>query len=139
MRFHVFFVLIIMLSITFSVRANNAEDQKFNRLVEEYLDFKWKLSPLSATFNGIHTYDDQIDGFSIAEAQKELELDKQFVGRFQKEIDRSKLSESNQIDYDLIFQSQDAREFGLNRSRDLERDPSVYPNVLAGIGFLMFS
>jgi uncharacterized protein (DUF885 family) len=119
--------------------AAGPEDKEFGHIVDEYLDLQWKLSPLSATFNGIHTYDDQMESFSIAEASKGVEQNKQFGERMKKEIDRSKLNENNQIDYDLILQSIDAQDFALYRSHDLERDPSTYPNIVSGIGFLMFS
>lgn len=133
------FSMLIFGTIVFAVQAENMEGQKFNKLVDEYLDFQWKLSPLSATFNGIHTYDDQIESFALPEVRKNLDQNKQFVERFKIEIDRSKLNGSNQIDYDLIFQSLDSQEFSLNQSKDLERDPSTYPNIVSGIGFLMFS
>ncbi len=117
----------MIMILTFCVSlggADGMEDEKFNKLVNDYLEFQWKLSPLSATFNGIHTYDDQIESFSIAEVTKSADQNKQFAEKFKVQIDRSKLNDSNQIDYDLIFQSLDAQEFGLKRSRDLERDPN---------------
>ncbi len=77
--------------------------------------------------------------FSLEEARKRLEQNREFVSRFDREIDRSKLNESNRIDHQLIFDGLKSQEFSLDQSRDLERDPSIYPNILAGVGFLMFS
>ena len=140
-RFLSFFSLMILITSTAApaAGADSMDDLKFNKLVDEYLDLQWKLSPLNATLNGIHIYDDQIESFALGAARKNLEQNQQFVERFTSEIDRSKLSDSNQIDYDLIFQSLDAQEFGLDQSRDLEFDPSTYPNIVSGIGFLMFT
>jgi len=135
----VFSLLITALVAGNSFSANQSEDDKFSKLVNEYLEFQWKSSPLSASFNGIHAYDDRIESFSLEAAKGQLEKNRQFVGRFDSEIDRAKLNESNQIDFDLIHDSLKAQEFSLTRSYDLEREPSTYPNIVAGIGFLMFS
>ncbi len=135
----VFSLLITALVAGNSFSANQSEDDKFSKLVNEYLEFQWKSSPLSASFNGIHAYDDRIESFSLEAAKGQLEKNRQFVGRFDSEIDRAKLNESNQIDFDLIHDSLKAQEFSLTRSHDLEREPSTYPNIVAGIGFLMFS
>ncbi len=135
----VFALLITIFAAGNSFSANQNDDDKFSKLVGEYLEFQWKNSPLSATFNGIHTYDDQMESFSLAAAKEQLEENRQFVGRFKSGIDRAKLNESNQIDFDLIQNSLKAQEFSLTRSHDFEQEPSTYPNIVAGIGFLMFS
>jgi uncharacterized protein (DUF885 family) len=131
--------LFIILLVCSSALHAETEDEKFAKLVEEYLEFSWRLSPLSATFNGIHKYDDQLESFALAEVRKRLQLQKEFADRFRREIDASRLSESNQIDYKLILDGVKGQEFSVERSRDLEKDPSTYPNVLAGVGFLMFT
>jgi len=139
-RFILFLSLLIAVLVPGnSISANQSEDDKFSKLVGEYLEFQWKNSPLSATFNGIHTYDDQIDSFSLSAVKEQFDRTRQFVGRIQSEIDRAKLNESNQIDFDLIQDSLKAQEFSFTRSHDFEREPSTYPNIVAGIGFLMFS
>ena len=138
MKMKAFYVLILFVLLCPNAYAST-EDEKFSKLVDEYLEFTWKLSPLNATFNGIHTYDDQIEGFTLQEARKRQEQNKNFVGRFEREIDSSKLSDDNRIDYQLILDGVKSQDFFLDRSRELERDPNVYPNILAGIGFLMFS
>ncbi len=135
----IFSILIVGFAAGNSLFADQNEDDKFSKLVNEYLEFQWKNSPLSATFNGIHTYDDQINSFSLTAVKAQVEKDRQFVGRFKSEIDRAKLNESNQIDFDLIQDSLRQEEFSLEKSHDLEREPSTYPNIVAGLGFLMFS
>ena len=134
-----FIQAILVMVVCFSTAFAETEDQKFTKLVEEYLEFSWQLSPLNASFNGIHKYDDRIEGFSMPEVRQRLEKNRAFGERFRKEIDPGKLSESNKIDYLLILDGVKSHEFQVERSRDLEKDPSVYPNVLSGVGFLMFS
>jgi uncharacterized protein (DUF885 family) len=116
-----------------------SEDEKFQRLVDEYLEFTWKNYPLKATASGIHTYDDHVQSFSLTNAKRQLEDEQKFVERFRAELDYSALNESNRIDYTLIAHSFRQHEFELNRAHTLERDPSVYPQAIAEVGFLMFS
>ncbi|HEY4491102.1 MAG TPA: DUF885 domain-containing protein, partial [Acidobacteriota bacterium] len=61
------------------------------------------------------------------------------AARFQKEMDRSKLGEQFRIDYDLLMMGVRQEEFSLLQSRGLERDPGTYPQIVAGVGFLMFT
>lgn len=129
---------ILLVALTCPV-AYASEDEKFTKLVDEYLELSWRISPLNATFNGIHKYDDQLESFSLAEARKRLDQTKAFAQRFSVEIDSSKLNESNRIDHQLILDNVKSQEFFLDRSRDLERDPGIYSQILAGTGFLMFS
>ncbi len=135
---HIFKTTLLILLFTQSVFAAT-EDERFSALVDEYLEYTWRASPLNATFNGIHKYDDQIESFLIADVRNQLDANRLFIGRFKTEIDPAKLNSSNQIDYDLIMDSLKAQEFSLDRSHDLERDPGIYPQILAGTGFLMFS
>jgi uncharacterized protein (DUF885 family) len=134
------FIFIFLVLIVFSPFVQAAtEDERFTKLVDEYLEFSWELSPLNATFNGVHKYDDRLESFALSEVKKRLQQNRTFVDRFRQEIDANKLSEGNRIDYRLIFDGLKAQEFSVEKSRDLEEDPSSYPNILAGIGFLMFS
>jgi uncharacterized protein (DUF885 family) len=134
------FMSILLFSLFLSPFVSAApEDDKFSKLVDQYLEFTWELSPMNATFNGVHKYDDRLESFALSEAKKRLDKHRTFVARFQKEIDYNKLSEANRIDYKLIFDGLKSQEFLIERSRDLEEDPSTYPNILAGVGFLMFS
>ena len=139
----IFVMTILLLTPGISPMAlttvQSAEDEKFTKLVDEYLEFTWKTSPLFATYSGIHKYDDQIQSLSMEYARQDLEGHRSFLQRFQKEVDRSKLSQSNRIDYDLLFIGLRQQEFSLFRSRGLEQDPSIYPQIVAGLGFLMFT
>ncbi|MCI0602433.1 DUF885 domain-containing protein [bacterium] len=133
-------ILSILLAFLICPQASaSTEDEKFSKLVDEYLELSWQLSPLNATFSGIHKYDDQLESLLLAESRKRMEQNKAFLQRFEQEIDSSKLDEGNRIDYQLILDGGKAQEFSLEKSRDLEKDPGIYPQVLAGTGFLMFS
>ena len=131
--------LSILLVALVCPHALATEDEKFTKLVDEYLELSWRLSPLNATFSGIHKYDDQLEGFSLPEARKRHEETKAFMQRFSVEIDSSRLNESNRIDHQLLLDFVKVQDFFLDKSRNLERDPGIYPQILAGTGFLMFS
>jgi uncharacterized protein (DUF885 family) len=140
MRKSVYISLILLLSAAgLFLAANMSDDEKFQQLVDQYLEARWHDSPLQATFTGIHKYDDQVGSLSVASAKTRYQNNKQFADRISREIDASKLNESNAIDYKLIQEEIDEEGFSLNQSHDLERDPSIYAQVIAGTGFIMFS
>ena len=134
------FVFGLFLTLLFStVGLASTDDEKFTKLVDEYLELTWQLSPTSASFNGVHKYDDKLERYSVEESRKRFQTMKRFVARFGSELDPAKLNENNGIDLHLIHENLKSHQFLLERSRDLEREPSIYPNVLSGVGFLMFS
>lgn len=132
-------VLFLCCSVAFFFAANENDDEKFQRLVDEYLEATWRDSPLQATFNGIHKYDDQVESVTIAAAKQRLQRSKELVDRLSREITVSRLNENNAIDYQLLQKSIKETEFSLNQGHDLDRNPSIYPQIIAGVGFLMFS
>ncbi|HJZ10548.1 MAG TPA: DUF885 family protein, partial [Acidobacteriota bacterium] len=141
MRFRLLAIVIVAAGFSALVlsQPDNAEDLKFEKLMDDYLQKLWQRSPLLATFSGIHQYDDRIQPFSLEEARSSLEQNKKLAARFQKEMDRSKLGEQFRIDYDLLMMGVRQEEFSLLQSRGLERDPGTYPQIVAGVGFLMFT
>jgi hypothetical protein len=57
------FLCILLVALVCPAASGTTEDEKFSKLVDEYLELSWQLSPLNATFNGIHKYDDQLERF----------------------------------------------------------------------------
>ncbi len=53
----IFLISLMLCAVVFA----NSEDEKFSKLVDEYLEFTWQLSPVNATFNGVHKYDDRLE------------------------------------------------------------------------------
>ena len=63
-------IAILLLVLTFSVLSTtqlfsmqNAEDEKFQKLVDEYFDAYWKFYPTAATIAGFTKYNDKLEDF----------------------------------------------------------------------------
>jgi uncharacterized protein (DUF885 family) len=63
--------------------------------------FVWREDPLSATYDGIHDYDDRLPAVAPADHARRLEADRAFLQRLAA-IDRSQLANFDQVSYDLF-------------------------------------
>lgn len=61
----------------------------------------WRDDPLSATSDGVHTYDDRLPVVTPADQVKRLDEDRAFIVRLHA-IDRARLSTQEQVSYDLF-------------------------------------
>ncbi|MFH1334892.1 MAG: DUF885 domain-containing protein [Candidatus Zixiibacteriota bacterium] len=107
------------------------EDQKFNTLVDEYLEAFYQASPVWATYVGEHKYDHRLDDCSKEAIQEEiirLSLFKQKLNY----IDTLKLNPTNQADYQIF---RNAIEDQLLHSEELkpwENSPLMYTYLIGG-------
>jgi hypothetical protein len=85
----------------------NAEDEKFQKTLEKYLDALWKFYPTAGTMAGYHKYDDKLEDFSKRSLEKrhdELDnLNQEFVAK----VDMVKLSPEIHIDHEIIVEALD--------------------------------
>jgi len=85
----------------------NAEDKKFQKTLEKYLDALWKFYPTAGTMAGYHKYDNKLDDLSKRSLERrhdELdELNQEFVAK----VDMVKLSPEVHIDHEIIVEALD--------------------------------
>jgi uncharacterized protein (DUF885 family) len=63
--------------------------------------FVWREDPLSATYDGVHDFDDRLPAVTAADQARRLESDRAFLQRLAA-IDRLQLSNFDQVSYDLF-------------------------------------
>jgi uncharacterized protein (DUF885 family) len=80
------------------VSAPAAELQK---LFADERAFIWRADPLSATYDGVHEYDDHLPAVTPADQARRLDADREFLRRL-RAIDRSTLSNFDRVSYDLF-------------------------------------
>jgi uncharacterized protein (DUF885 family) len=97
----------VVMSTSQLFSQQNAEDEKFKKIQDAYLDAYWKFYPTAATMMGFHIYDDKLEDFKI----KNLDKRQDELDAFNKElvvsIDIKRLSPEFQIDHALIVDSLD--------------------------------
>ena len=128
-----FFVPIIPLLILISCASVETQDSNLvvtdesikvdeNQLFLDYLDDDWEKSlsdnPLFASYTGDKSSNDKINSNSIDQFIKDKESDKNSLYLL-KQIDLSKLSKDNQLNYKL-------KEFGLRNSINAAEFPTYY-------------
>ncbi|MCI0607200.1 DUF885 domain-containing protein [bacterium] len=101
MRFY-FMVLFILIVFTQNGNAAMSEDEKLNAFFEEEWEYGIKRNPLYATILGDLRYNDQLPDVSLEAVKQEQAHDLEVLKKLQA-IDRSKLSETNQLNYDLYL------------------------------------
>ena len=111
-----------------------AEDAKaaLEGLFADERAYAWREDPISATYEGVHDYDDRLPSVTPADQARRLEADRAFAGRLH-EIDRSGLTEFDAVSYDL-FDFMLTQRVALAKYRDwrapLNSDSGFYADLL---------
>ncbi|MEE8377170.1 MAG: DUF885 family protein, partial [Candidatus Aminicenantaceae bacterium] len=97
----------VVISTTQLYSQRNAEDEKFQKLMDSYFDAYWKFFPTAATLAGFHKYNDKLEDFR----EKNIEKRRDEMDKFHKEIvvdiNSQLLSPDFQIDHALIVNALD--------------------------------
>ncbi len=100
------------------------------RFVDEYLGWLHETHPTSATFDGVHAFDDLIDDLSRAAVDARARELGNFARRLAA-IDQDRLAPNERIEYPLAEGSIRARLHEIEDIRSWERDPHSYAELLA--------
>jgi uncharacterized protein (DUF885 family) len=109
--------------------AQSAEDSKFQKLLENYLDEYWKFYPTAATLAGYYKYNNKLEDPSSGNVDKRDEILKKFNGDMIK-IDRSKLSVENQQALNILFDQLDLEFVKLENTLPWEYNPLFYNDII---------
>jgi len=85
-------------------QQNYPEDEKFQKVLEDYLDALWKFYPTSATLAGFHKYDNRLEDLDKGDIEKRHEELDDFNQKLVAEVDRLKMSPDGQIDHQIIVE-----------------------------------
>ncbi|HEX5750621.1 MAG TPA: DUF885 domain-containing protein [Archangium sp.] len=96
------------------------------RIVDAHLEEQFRRFPQFATSKGLHTYDDQLAGFTAEEQLSWAAFLKQELVTLPQQVDRSRLSPLDQADYDIFESNLKARILDIEEVRGWERNPNTY-------------
>jgi uncharacterized protein (DUF885 family) len=129
------FVRIIIPLMFFAFLTNCArkdmEDQKFNTLVNEYLEAFYQASPVWATYVGEHKYDHMLDDYSQEAIQEEIIRLSLFEERLN-DIDTMKLNPTNQADYQILRNGIEDQLLHSEELKPWENSPVMYTYLIGG-------
>jgi uncharacterized protein (DUF885 family) len=100
----------------------------FSRLVDQYFDAKFAFEPSSATGNGVHDRDGQLEDRSAARIAKRVAELKGFVTRLAA-LDRARLSFDDAIDAEVLENQARAELLDLETLQLWERNPMGYAGL----------
>lgn len=115
---------------------NDSRQREFRALAEEILQDRWKASPVSATRDGIHEWDRDLDSFDPDFRQQVLTRRKEELRALESFSD-DRLPSADRIDRRLLINSLISEIADWEEFRWYQRDPGIcFSLVLQGVYFL---
>jgi len=108
------------------------ESCDFERFKSEFIDAMWKMNPISASFQGLHDFDEKLPIPNKERTQSQLNFAEDWLVKLGA-FDYEQLSEADKIDYHLIENDLQNTFFYLHEFKSGEWDPASYN--LGGVFF----
>ena len=108
------------------------ESFDFERFKSEFIDAMWKMNPISASFQGLHDFDEKLPIPNKERTQSQLNFAEDWLVKLGA-FDYEQLSEADKIDYHLIENDLQNTFFYLHEFKSGEWDPASYN--LGGVFF----
>ena len=108
------------------------ESPYFERFKSEFIDAMWKMNPISASFQGLHDFDEKLPIPNKERTQSQLNFAEDWLVKLGA-FDYEQLSEADKIDYHLIENDLQNTFFYLHEFKSGEWDPASYN--LGGVFF----
>jgi len=118
-----------------SIAAESPLEAFFRR----YLDERFVLHPAEATMLGEHRYDDRLDDLSPAALEKSLAHLKAARAGLRREIDRSKLSPDERINFDIFHHELEAAIWLRENTQPFATNPRAYNEYISDSVFLLLT
>ncbi len=122
-----FFILAAFIGLQ---SQQNAEDAKFSKTVDTYLDAYWKFYPTAATLAGYYKYNDRLEDFVESNIEKYLESLDKFNAELVNKIAKDKLSPEIQIDLDFLRDALDLDMLRLEKIVPQQLNPIYYNEII---------
>jgi uncharacterized protein (DUF885 family) len=120
------FLLIVSVMLSFiSCSRVGKEDKKFEKLADQYIQTLLEMNPEWATDLGDHRYDSLMNDYSMLNVRKESEMYHSYLVSLD-QIDPSRLSATNRIDYEILMNAIDYSIFELDTLKPYQWNPRRY-------------
>lgn len=113
--------------------------QSLRRIVDAHFEEQFRRFPLAATLRGLHTYDEQLAGFTAGEQLAWAAILKQELVALPKQVDRSALPPLDRADYDIFESNLKARILEIEEVRGWERNPNTYLNLASSSVYMLIN
>lgn len=123
-------VALAVMSTGILLAQQNEQDQKFQKIIDEYLEALWKFYPTQATLQGYHEFDDKLEDMGSGDIEKRQEELDEFNQKFVADVDQTQLSPEYQTIHTMVV---DGLELELMKHENLlpwEYDPLFYNYII---------
>ena len=107
-------------------------------MADEFFEYYFKANPTWATGIGAHQYDGLLDDVSQDAVESMTQKLRSYLDRMQ-EIDTTKLSSANKVDYWILENSISKELFELEELKSWQKNPLVYNYIMGGSIYSLIS
>lgn len=118
--------------------GSSGADAHFQALAREFFYAGFKLSPVSATQVGLHTYDGLLDDMSAAGFARQIQFSKSYLSRFNA-IDAASLSADNALDRTLVVNAINDTLLDIETLQQYKHNPDAYTGLASNSIFILIS
>ncbi|MDD8015782.1 MAG: DUF885 domain-containing protein [Acidobacteriota bacterium] len=127
-------ILVMALAFAFSsfgaIFAQNAEDAKFQKILDNFLDEYWKFYPTAGTVMGFAKYGDRLEDLGSKAIEARHDRLDTFNQELVTKVDKSKLSADAQIDHEMLMDALDLEFVKFENLLPWESNPIFYNDIL---------
>jgi uncharacterized protein (DUF885 family) len=131
--------LLAVLALVLPTRAEENDDSRLATFFKDFLEAEFRERPLEATLLGDHRFDDQLDDVSAARQAAWLARYRKARVDLTRVVDRTKLSKSGQVDYDILAHHLTRLVWLSEHSNPYETDPRVYNAYISDSIYLLLA
>ena len=133
----IFLSIALSLLLPFTNAFATPDDERFQKLANEYIEQTLQSHPEQATELGDHRFDDRLTDYSAESRAKELAAAKAFREKLNTFGPDAKLSATNGVDLRILKDNVDYQIFDLEELKDEDWNPLVYNQSLANSLYLI--
>lgn len=108
----------------------NEQDQKFQKIIDEYLEALWKFYPTLATLEGYHEFDDKLESLGSRDIEKRHDELDEFNQKFVAEVDQTQLSPAYQDTHTIVVGGLELELMKHENILPWEYDPLFYNHII---------
>ncbi|MBD3232887.1 MAG: DUF885 family protein [candidate division Zixibacteria bacterium] len=102
--------------------------QTFGELVDEIINFRWRSSPVEASFEGIHDYDHLLDHYDPQTRKEYFAKISEYLQKLE-HFDESALENSELLDKEILTKAFHVEIKLEDEYKRLDRDATIYPEI----------
>ena len=115
-----------------------AQNNDFNKLVDEFFDSYFSFNPTAGTAAGFHQYDTRLEDYGKSQVDRQVAAANQYLKKFE-QLDEQGLSLEQRQDRQMVISSLRATLLELENIRSWEKNPDRYSSGISNSAFVIMA